>query len=129
MLLYIGSNNESSFSLKQNRTIAPLPTFAPLCRRSRCFPLLKVLNGGVSSYASDMMVWEALSLEVSWASEARGQDIYRRVVIKQERPTMPADALADIADLVRGYWKAQREKRLQFSQMMESMKARRKPDV
>lgn len=62
-----------------------------------------------SSYASDVysfgvVAWEVLSMEVPWDDEALPLDIYRRVVFKGDRPVIPADSPADIADIVRECW-------------------------
>lgn len=55
-------------------------------------------------YSFGVVAWEVLSREVPWADEALPFDIYRRVVFRGERLTIPADAPADLADIVRECW-------------------------
>lgn len=72
-------------------------------------------------YSFGVVVWEILSRALPWAAEARGQDIYRRVVIKGERLTIPVDAPADIADVLRDCWAAKPRKRPSSVEIMEVM--------
>lgn len=90
----------------------------------RSFSSRKVFDDGVTSYASDIysfgvVVWEILSRALPWAAETRGQDIYRRVVIKGERPVIPVDAPADLAGVVRDCWAANPGKRPSSEEIME----------
>ena len=82
-----------------------------------------------SSYASDVysfgiVAWEVLSTQVPWADEASPLDIFRRVVFKGERPTIPADAPSDIADIVRACWAGAPEERPSASAVMVRLRSR-----
>ena len=55
-------------------------------------------------YSFGIVAWEVLSMQVPWVDEATPLNIYKRVVFKLERPTIPADAPADIAAVVLSCW-------------------------
>ena len=81
-----------------------------------------------SSYASDVysfgiVAWEVLSMQVPWAEEASPLDIYKRVVFKGERPTIPADAPPDIADIVRTCWAGVPEERPSASAVIAKLRS------
>ncbi|CAM9793287.1 unnamed protein product, partial [Sphacelaria rigidula] len=89
----------------------------------------KVLNEGISSCSSDvysfgMVVWEVLTRELPWCGEARGQDIYRRVVIKGDRPEIPVRVANDISAVVRACWRAEPETRPKFYQIASTLNSR-----
>lgn len=84
----------------------------------------KVLETKGTSNASDVysfgiVVWEVLSRQVPWADQARPRDIYLRVVIREERPTIPTDAPADIAEMLLGCWAQAPEARPTFEALLE----------
>lgn len=55
-------------------------------------------------YSFGMVAWEVVSRQTPWAGEARPQDIYIRVVFRSERPAIPANAPADIVDIIQDCW-------------------------
>ena len=61
-----------------------------------------------------MVAWEVLARQIPWVDEARPRDIYLRVVMREERPTIPADAPVDIAEMVRSCWAQGPDDRLTF---------------
>lgn len=89
-----------------------------------------MLNSKGSSYASDVysfgiVAWEVLSMEVPWADEALPFDIFRRVVFRGERPTVPVDAPADLADIVRQCWAGPPKKRPTSHEIMQKLWSRK----
>ncbi|CAM9883869.1 unnamed protein product [Ectocarpus fasciculatus] len=79
----------------------------------------EVLVSNKTSKASDvysfgMVAWEVLTRHIPWADEARPRDIYLRVVMREERPAIPADAPVDIAEMIRRCWAQEPEDRLTF---------------
>ena len=82
------------------------------------------------SYASDVysfgvVAWEVLSTEVPWADEALPFDIYRRVVFKGDRPTVPVNAPPDLADIMRECWARQPKLRPTSREIMRRFCARK----
>ena len=62
-----------------------------------------------NSYASDVysfgtVAWEVLTRELPWANQPLARDIFMRVVMRGERPVIPADCPSDIAEVVRACW-------------------------
>lgn len=87
-----------------------------------------MLDAKGSTYASDvysfgMVAWEVLSMQVPWAEEAAPLNIYKRVVFKGERPTIPGDAPADIADVVRACWAGRPDDRPASSTIMMRLRS------
>ncbi|CAM9271504.1 unnamed protein product, partial [Laminaria digitata] len=87
-----------------------------------------VLYAKGSSYASDVysfgiVAWEVLSTDAPWEDEALPLDVYRRVVFKGDRPAIPADAPADIADLLRACWAGPPAERPTFNEMMTRLRS------
>ncbi|CAN0344297.1 unnamed protein product [Ectocarpus sp. 12 AP-2014] len=79
----------------------------------------EVLESKETSKASDvysfgMVAWELLTRQTPWADQARPRDIYLRVVMREERPAIPADAPVDIAEMVRSCWAQEPEDRPTF---------------
>ncbi|CAM9404226.1 unnamed protein product [Ectocarpus sp. 12 AP-2014] len=79
----------------------------------------EVLESKESSKASDvysfgMVAWEVLTRQTPWADQARPRDIYLRVVMREERPVIPADVPVDIAEMVRSCWAQEPEDRPTF---------------
>ncbi|CBJ30846.1 similar to CG1848-PA, isoform A/ leucine rich repeat protein [Ectocarpus siliculosus] len=69
----------------------------------------EVLEAKETSKASDvysfgMVAWEVLTRQTPWADQTRPRDIFLRVVMREERPAIPADAPVDIAEMVRSCW-------------------------
>ncbi|CAN0457164.1 unnamed protein product, partial [Laminaria digitata] len=88
-----------------------------------------VLYAKESSYASDVysfgiVAWEVISMDAPWVDEALPLDVYRRVVSKEDRPVIPAEAPADIADIVRACWAGPPVDRLTFSEIIRTLKSR-----
>ncbi|CAM9849968.1 unnamed protein product [Ectocarpus sp. 6 AP-2014] len=54
-------------------------------------------------YSFGMVAWEVLTRQTPW-DQARPRDIYLGVVMREERPAIPAGALVDIAEMVRRCW-------------------------
>lgn len=71
-----------------------------------------------------MIIWEVLTRQVPWANEDSVEGIVWRVVIKRERPEIPADAPPDLADLASACWATEPERRPQFAVILKSMKTR-----
>ncbi|CAM9406825.1 unnamed protein product, partial [Ectocarpus sp. 8 AP-2014] len=79
----------------------------------------EVLESQETSKASDvysfgMVAWEVLTRRTPWADQARPRDIYLRVVMREERPAIPADAPVDITEMVRSCWAQEPEDRPTF---------------
>lgn len=66
-----------------------------------------------------MVAWEVVSRQVPWAGEARPQDIYIRVVFRSERPVIPADAPADVVDIIQNCWAGAPERRHTASSVLD----------
>lgn len=74
-----------------------------------------MLSADARTFASDIyslgvVAWEVLSKKVPWAGEAP-QDIYVRVVFRGQRPVIPANAPADVVDMVQACWAGAPERR------------------
>lgn len=85
--------------------------------------LRKVLETKSISKASDVysygiVVWEVLSRKIPWADQRLPRDIYLRVVIRGDRPAIPADAPADIAEMLLGCWAQAPEERPTFHALL-----------
>ncbi|CAM9446055.1 unnamed protein product, partial [Hapterophycus canaliculatus] len=88
----------------------------------------EVLETKATSNASDVysfgvVVWEILSRQIPWAEQALPRDIYLRVVIRGDRPVIPADAPADIAEMVIGCWAQAPEERPAFAELLDGGRA------
>ena len=79
------------------------------------------------TYASDVysfgvVVWEVLTREAPWANKARPRDIIC-AVLKGLRPTMPADAPADMAAMAESCWSGVPGERPSFKEIMKGIHA------
>lgn len=86
-----------------------------------------MLDAKISTYASDVysfaiVAWEVLSREIPWATETHPRGIYIRVFLKGLRPEIPADAPADIADIIRTCWTGVPDARPKFADVLQGMK-------
>jgi len=70
-------------------------------------------------YSFGMVVWEVLSRQTPWADQAQPRDIYLRVVIHGDRPVIPADAPADIAEMLHGCWAQEPKRRPSFQALLD----------
>ena len=70
-----------------------------------------------------MVAWEVLSMQVPWADEAAPLNIYKRVVFKGERPTIPVEAPADIAAIVGDCWAGVPRERPTSNEIMRRLKS------
>ncbi|CAN0524620.1 unnamed protein product, partial [Scytosiphon promiscuus] len=82
-----------------------------------------VLDTHDTSYASDVysfgvVVWEVLSRSTPWADECR-RNIYVRVVIKEQRPPIPAESPADLAKVANACWDGVPNNRPTFNDIMK----------
>lgn len=68
-----------------------------------------------------MVVYEVLTRKVPWSSAARVQDMFLMVVIKRQRPDIPADSPVNLADIARACWADDPAMRPQFSSVMKCM--------
>ena len=87
----------------------------------------QVLEKQKTSKASDvysfgMVAWEVLSRQTPWADQATPRDIYLRVVIHGDRPAIPADAPADIAEMLLGCWAQEPKQRPSFQALLDGAK-------
>ncbi|CAM9360961.1 unnamed protein product [Scytosiphon promiscuus] len=87
----------------------------------------EVLEATGSTFASDVysfgiVAWEVLSRELPWANVTHPRDIYIRVVLKGLRPDFPAEAPADMVDMVRACWLGDPKARPVFQSIMEDIK-------
>lgn len=85
-----------------------------------------MLSAGAKTFASDVysfgvVAWEVVSREVPWAGEALPQDINIRVVFRSERPVIPADAPADIVDVIQSCWTSAPESRPTASNVLDTL--------
>ena len=81
-----------------------------------------------TSFASDaysfgIVTWEVLTRKVPWEEQPRARDIFLRVVMKGERPVIPADAPRDIAGVIRACWADSPQERPALPVVMESMRS------
>ncbi|CAM9391533.1 unnamed protein product, partial [Sphacelaria rigidula] len=72
-------------------------------------------------YSYGMVVWEVLSRKTPWADQALPRDIYVRVVIRGDRPAIPEDAPADIAEFLPGCWAQAPEDRPTFQALVDGV--------
>lgn len=75
------------------------------------------------AYSFGIVAWEVLTRKVPWADVIRAEDIFLRVVMKGDRPVIPADAPRDIAGVIRACWAEAPEKRPVMSEIMECMRS------
>lgn len=88
----------------------------------------QVLDSKGTSFAGDMysfgvVVWEAVTTEVPWAGEGLGRDIYLRVVVKGDRPKIPAGTPEDIAGVMRDCWADAAGERPKASEILARMRS------
>lgn len=88
----------------------------------------QVLTSGVKSFESDvyssgMVFWEILTRKVPWADEDDFEQIVKRVVYRKERPEFPAEAPADLVDIIRACWTTEPEERPTFTFMKQGMES------
>lgn len=87
-----------------------------------------MLGASGNTYASDVysfgiVAWEVLSRELPWASVTHAKDVHIRVVLNDLRPDIPAEAPADLADMMRACWAAEPKARPAFSSILKDMKS------
>lgn len=87
------------------------------------------MESGEASYASDiysfgMVAWAVLTRALPWENESLGRDVYRRVVMKRDRPEIPANTPADMAVLIRSCWAQEPEERPTSIRLLQSMNLR-----
>lgn len=92
---------------------------------ARC-PVTQVLDRGLHSYESDIysfgiVVWEVLTRQLPWGKEESVQRIVWRVVIKEQRPAIPAGAPRDLADVARACWATEPSLRPNFSTVTQAL--------
>lgn len=78
----------------------------------------------VTSYESDMysfgvVVWEVFSRQTPWADETCKNDIFKRVVFKQQRLDIPADSPSDMERIMTTAWAVMPEDRPKFCDIMK----------
>lgn len=88
----------------------------------------QVLTGNERTYASDIysfgiVAWEVLSRELPWANVKHANDIFIRVVLNNLRPDIPADAPADLGDMVKACWASDQKARPTFGSVLNGIKA------
>eukprot|EP00903_Cladosiphon_okamuranus_P015102 g13969.t1 len=74
-------------------------------------------------YSFGMVAWEVLTRQTPWADQAQPRDIYLRVVIHGDRPTIPVDCPADIAAMLGGCWTQEPDERPTFRALLDGEKA------
>lgn len=84
------------------------------------------MDQGLTSYESDvysfgMIVYEVLTREVPWSDASSVKEIFRRVVIKRQRPVIPTEAPIDLADIARCCWASEPGIRPRLSSVLKSM--------
>ena len=87
-----------------------------------------MLNGNERTYASDVysfgiVAWEVLSRELPWANVKYVNDIHIRVALNDVRPDIPADAPADLADMVKACWASDNKARPTFRSVLNGIRA------
>lgn len=83
----------------------------------------KGISFASDAYSFGIVAWEVLTRKNPWADQPRARDIFLRVVMKGERPVIPADAPRDIAGVVRACWSDAPRERPAMSEVMKSMKS------
>ncbi|CAN0076073.1 unnamed protein product [Pylaiella littoralis] len=88
----------------------------------------EVLDSKGTSCASDVysfgvVAWEVLTTEVPWADVGLGRDIYLRVVVKGDRPEIPAGTPEDIAGVMRDCWAEAAAARPKAGEIMARMRS------
>ena len=94
------------------------PNVAPLCP-------VEVLDAKCGSYPSDVysfgvVVWEVLPRKIPWEDECL-RNILVRVVIKEQRPEIPPDSPAVLANVIKPCCDCVPSNRPTFNDIMESM--------
>lgn len=89
---------------------------------------MKVLETEGNSYASDVysfgiVTWEIITRQLPWADQPLARDIFLRVVMKGERPVIPADSPSDIAQVIRACWAELPADRPAFQELVAGMKS------
>lgn len=87
----------------------------------------QTMDGDGSTFKSDVysfgiVIWEVLTRKVPWAGETKAQKVFYRVVLKGERPLIPSEAPAYLADMARSCWVTDPEKRPAFSSLLAKMR-------
>lgn len=72
-------------------------------------------------YSFGVIVWEIISGNIPWSDECL-RDVFIRVVMKNERPQIPAESPADLTNLVRTCWHVMPDERPTFDDIMRSTK-------
>ena len=75
-------------------------------------------------YSFGMVAWEVLTRQSPWADQAQPRDIYLRVVIHGDRPAIPVDCPADIAEMLRGCWAQEPKQRTAFQAILDGGKVK-----
>ncbi|CAN0299937.1 unnamed protein product [Laminaria digitata] len=85
----------------------------------------EVLDAKGTSYASDVysfgvVVWEVLSRKLPWEDECL-RNTFVRVVIKEQRPKIPADSPGDLVEIINACWESVPSNRPSFNDITQSI--------
>ncbi|CBJ27854.1 conserved unknown protein [Ectocarpus siliculosus] len=104
----IGDFGTSRWAERSAETVTNNTNPGPSTHISFAWTAPEVLETKETSKAGDvysfgMVAWEVLTRQTPW-DQARPRDIYLGVVMREERPAIPAGAPVDIAEMVRKCW-------------------------
>lgn len=89
--------------------------------------LFQVLDNDDVTFESDVysfgiVAWEIVSGKKPWAN-FNARAIFKRVVLAGERPEIPSDAAADVADVIRSCWHENPRERPKFNEILDTIKS------
>jgi len=89
--------------------------------------LLQVLDKDCTTFESDVysfgvIAWEIVSRKMPWAN-FNARTIFHKVVLAKERPEIPSDTAADLAEVIRSCWQDNPRERPKFTEVLDTVKS------